>query len=431
MLKIIPFKLRYFAVLFAFSVIILTFVLSDVPAASVESISHSIVAERHGPLLDEDASIETATADVERKVVESLEQNITHTVKKGDTLYSILNGNGISAADVAKIAKSMKRSGITTVLHIREVVDIYIDSKGELEKVFIYGNPKGNAAITPNNSLFVAQLQPIETTKEFVSVAASISSSFYNDALKAGASNNIVKSFINNFSSVVNFQRDIKAGDSFEIRYEIEKSKDGKIVKYGPMQYGSIIVKGTKYQIYRYANANGSSTYVDASGVPIKRVAFRKPVKETRISSKFGYRKHPVTGKRRMHSGVDYAAPSGTKIVAAADGVIEFVKVSRTGYGKHVKIKHNGTYSTLYGHMLKFGKGIKRGTRVKQGQVIGYVGKTGTATGNHLHFELHKKGIKINPLKVTFAEPSTKLAENDMKRFLAQKKDIDKKFKLS
>lgn len=424
MLKFISLKLRYYCILFVFAIGILCLL-------SGEKSPIDIVEPKAQVLADLELSSNSSEINVTNEVA-SFEKNVSHTVKSGDALYNILSGNGISPQDIDKISKSLKRSKISTVLHVREVVDMYFNKDGNLKELFIYGNPKGNVAISPNGELFIAELQPLKTFKETVSIASEIKSSFYKDALKAGASNNVVKSFINSFGTSVNFQKDIRHGDKFELSYEVEKTEDGKIVKYGPLQRGTITARGKKHQVYRYVKEDGSSTYINEKGFVVKRVAFRKPVNETRISGRFGIRKkHPIHGDRRMHKGVDYAAPTGTSIAAAADGTVVFVKTSRGGYGKHIKIKHNGTYSTLYGHMSKFAKGMKSGTKVKQGQVIGYVGATGGATGPHLHYEVHRNGIHIDPLKVTFAEPASKLSAVDMKKFLAQKSEIDKKFNIA
>lgn len=388
----------------------------------------------NGDLSDSVISIKN-TGDPEREEEETTvpslgPKNVSHTVKSGDTLYSILTSQGITPAEVAAISKGLKRSKITQTLHVGQVVDMYFDKNGKTENLFIYGNRKGNVLIKPSGDLFVAAIEEFKTLKHIASVESSIASNFYRDAARAGADSSTINSFIKNFSYLINFQRDIRHGDKFVIKFEQERAEDGRIVRSGPIQYASLTSRGKTYEIYRYKSNKGSVQYVDASGMPVKRTMLQRPVGKARISSGFGMRMHPIHRRRIMHQGIDYAAPSGTPIVAAGDGVITFVKSSSRGYGKHIKVKHNSTYSTLYGHMSRFAKGMRSGSKVKQGQVIGYVGATGGATGPHLHYEVHRNGKQINPIKVTFTKPQ-KLNSNEMKMFAAQKSEINKKFNIS
>jgi murein DD-endopeptidase MepM/ murein hydrolase activator NlpD len=219
-------------------------------------------------------------------------------------------------------------------------------------------------------------------------------------------------SFINLYSFIVDFQRDIKSGDDFKIYYEYQVDPSNGKIKDSKILYASLNTGGISKEIYRHEMKDGKIDYFDAKGQSVRRALLKTPVSGARISSRYGMRKHPVLGYSRMHRGVDYAAPRGTPIFAAGDGVVSFAKNVRRGYGKHVQIRHNSTYSTLYGHMSKFAKGIKSGTRVKQGQIIGYVGATGLASGPHLHYEVKVRGKQVNPSKINYMKTEPlKLAE--------------------
>jgi murein DD-endopeptidase MepM/ murein hydrolase activator NlpD len=159
-------------------------------------------------------------------------------------------------------------------------------------------------------------------------------------------------------------------------------------------------LSGEQKSLYRYEFSNGTVEYFDSQGNSIKRALLKTPINGAKLTSGYGYRQHPIYGFSKMHQGLDYGAPQGTPILAAGDGVVELVKKQSRGYGNHVQIKHNGIYSTLYAHMSKFSGKAKKGARIKQGDVIGYVGATGTATGPHLHYEVIERGKKVNPVKV-------------------------------
>ena len=194
----------------------------------------------------------------------------------------------------------------------------------------------------------------------------------------------------------------------------------GKVVKNGDILYAELNLGRDKIALYRYEDLNGGVDYYNSKGIVLKRALDRKPMefRSARISSRFGWRRHPILKRRILHSGVDYAAPKGTRIYASADGVVKRAQWAG-GYGRYVVIRHNSEFSTGYAHMNGFAKGIRPGVRVKQGQVIGYVGSTGRSTGPHLHFEVIKNGKKVDPLKVK-AATGTNLAGKDLQRFKAE-----------
>jgi murein DD-endopeptidase MepM/ murein hydrolase activator NlpD len=198
------------------------------------------------------------------------------------------------------------------------------------------------------------------------------------------------------FSYDVDFQRDLQPGDKFEVFYRVFYDGDGRAVKSGDVLFARLNTKGRTFGLYRYTTADGDTEYFDEQGRSNKKALMRTPIDGPRISSGFGLRRHPILGYSRMHKGLDFAAPTGTPIMAAGDGVVEFAGGAR-GFGRLIKLKHFGRYETYYGHMSRIAKGIHRGAHVKQGQVIAYVGSAGMATGPHLHYEVHVDGKAINP----------------------------------
>lgn len=246
-------------------------------------------------------------------------------------------------------------------------------------------------------------------------VKAKISSSLYADLNRAGVPDSIIAEFIKVYSYSIDFARDIWAGDSVEILYDVSRTDDGAFVKGGNILYATLTVRGKPNTIVRFKN-NGDFEYFDGKGEPVKKALLRTPVDGARVTSGFGMRRHPIQGYNKMHKGVDFGAPTGTPIFAAGDGVVTRANWF-SGYGKYVSIKHNNTYSTAYGHMSQIA--VKPGQRVRQGQVIGRVGSTGNSTGPHLHFEVMKGGAQVNPTKVANLSVGNKLVGKQLAKLEA------------
>ncbi len=243
-------------------------------------------------------------------------------------------------------------------------------------------------------------LQKVITYKE-----AEITKSLYSSAIDIGVQPNIIIDFARIYGFQIDFQRDIWKGDSFQLVYETFADGNKKILETGNIIYANLILQGKENPLYIF-KMNKSYEHFDKFGKSIRKSLMKTPINGARLSSSFGIRKHPILGFNKMHRGTDFAAPMGTPIMASGDGKI--VKSRWCGGGGNcVKIKHNSSYSTIYAHMSKFGRGIKEGVRVKQGQIIGYVGSTGMSTGAHLHYEVIENGIKINSQKLKL--PSRKI----------------------
>ncbi len=290
-----------------------------------------------------------------------------------------------------------------------------LETRPELQLVAIR-NPSGD---------FSAEEIMLPLHKEVIAVEGEISSSLSQAASKAGVPLKVLNAMIREFSYNVDFQRDIHPSDRFHILYEQFLTPEGKVARNGSMLYAALNLQGRELQIYRYELA-GDVAYYDANGTSVRKSFLRTPVDGARISSGFGMRRHPILGYSKMHKGVDFAAPTGTPIFAAGDGVIDYL--GRNGsYGNFVRIRHANGYSTAYAHASRFGKGLRRGSKVKQGQIVAYVGTTGRSTGPHLHFEITKSGSLVNPAKVKVL-PNNKLTGRHLAQFRAAQRVVQSYF---
>ena len=270
---------------------------------------------------------------------------------------------------------------------------------------------------------------PLEIKKplrrDFARVRGTIDNSLYGAAEQSGVPVGIIMRLIRLYSWDVDFQRDIQPGDGFEIFFERLYNRAGEPVKDGEIVHATMTLSGTELRLYRYELDDGTIDYFDEKGQSVRKALLRTPVDGARLSSGYGKRKHPVLGYTKMHRGVDFAAPSGTPIMAAGDGVVEVA--GRNGaYGKYVRIRHNQEYKTAYGHLKAFRKGIKRSRRVRQGDIIGYVGSTGRSTGPHLHYEVHRGGRQTNPMSVKLPT-GMKLAGQELAAYQSYRAGIEER----
>ncbi|MGB1361276.1 MAG: peptidoglycan DD-metalloendopeptidase family protein, partial [Alphaproteobacteria bacterium] len=247
------------------------------------------------------------------------------------------------------------------------------------------------------------------------SANGEITSSLYKAMEQNGVKRGAINDFINLFSFDVDFQRDIRKGDSFDVGFSEYTNQEGNFVRSGNIRYAELSVQGIRKRYYKYKASSGRVDYYDSNGKSGRKALMKTPIEGARLSSSFGRRKHPVLGYTKIHKGTDFAAPRGTPIFAAGDGRIEYA--GRNGsFGIYIRIRHNGSYKTAYAHMSGIAKGVRRGRSVRQGQVIGYVGTTGRSTGNHLHYEVYKNGRAINSR--TMKLPSGKqLKGKELKEF--------------
>ncbi len=251
-----------------------------------------------------------------------------------------------------------------------------------------------------------------------------ITNSLYNSASKAGVDPEIIIEFARIFGFEIDFQRDIRENDEYKIFYERYEDDEGEVHNNGNILFAYMKNSGKEISLYRYTDKNKVTGYYTSDGKSIERALMKTPINGARLSSTFGFRRHPILGYNKLHQGTDFAAPTGTPIMASGSGVIE--RASWFGaYGKFIMIRHNSTYKTAYAHLSGFAKGIRSGSRVQQGQVIGYVGSTGRSTGPHLHYEVLVNGQRVNSQKLNL--PSGKnLVGAEKEDFENIKKNIDK-----
>jgi murein DD-endopeptidase MepM/ murein hydrolase activator NlpD len=325
----------------------------------------------------------------------------TITVAKGQTLSDIFKELGLSqdmmlrvlATDSAKLAFKRIKDG--------DVIEFDMNGYKNLRGMRFDQSDFAQVSLNIQVDTIDEIMTQRKLEKRLMVASGEITSSLYADAQRAGLSAKIVNQVAEVFKYDVDFADDLRDGDQFQVVYE-QSFLEGKPYKQGQIQAATFINRGEKFSAFRY-NASGRDEYFDGNGRPLKKVLLRIPIEFARLSSSFGMRKHPVLGRMRAHKGVDYAARTGTPIMAAGDGRIELAGW-KSGYGKTVIINHGQGRSTLYGHMSALGK-LKRGQFVSQGSIIGRVGSTGLATGPHLHYEFRINGNQVNPLKVTMPKP--------------------------
>jgi murein DD-endopeptidase MepM/ murein hydrolase activator NlpD len=258
-----------------------------------------------------------------------------------------------------------------------------------------------------------------------VGIQGEIESSLYADATAAGVPDAAVLSLLKTWAYSVDFQRDLQPGDRFAVLFSQDHNPDGSVARLGPVEMARLDLGDRTLTMYRFEGRDGTVDYYDRDGTSVQRLLLRTPIDGARLTSRFGARRHPILGYTRMHRGVDFGAARGTPIYAAGDGTVEIIGTQR-GYGRYIRLRHSGKLSTAYAHMSRFAK-LAKGERVRQGEVIGYVGATGQATGPHLHYEVLISGAQVNPLSVDLPTGNT-LDGRDRTDFKRRIEEIDRRF---
>lgn len=335
---------------------------------------------------------------------------ITHKIKAGDTLASIFSNAGLDAGTTYKVVKLNKQTKKLRNIKPGQEIALLLDDKNQLINLKYQPDLTQTLQIKrQKDGTLSSELlhHPLEAVPVFRS--GVIDTSLFEAAAKSNVSENIIMELAGIFGWDIDFALDIRKGDQFGIVYN-ELYKDGNKIRDGKILAAEFINQGNTFRAVYYTDPKGDSGYFSPNGKSMRKAFLRSPVKFSRISSGFSRKRwHPVLSKWRSHKGVDYAAPRGTPIRASGDGKISF-KGTKGGYGKTIFIQHGGKYTTVYAHMTRYARGIKKGKRIKQGQVIGYVGSTGLASGPHLHYEFRVNGVHRNPLRVKLpaAEPINK-----------------------
>jgi len=351
-------------------------------------------------------------------------------VRKGDTLAKLLSREGIGAeeshAAIAALRKHYDPRDLRSGQEVGLVLAPPAAGGGLLGLTLSAAIDRDLAVTRGNDGGFDAREIKRNLRRDPTTAAGSIEDSLYLAARRAGMPPAILIEMIRAFSYDVDFQRDIHPGDGFEALYETVRYEDGAFAKHGRLLYAAMTLGGKKIGIYRYTPRDGIADFFHENGHSVRKALLRTPVDGARLTSRFGKRRHPILGYNRMHRGVDFGAARGTPIMAAGDGVVD--RASRYGaYGKYIRIRHNSTYSTAYAHLNGYARGIRAGKRVKQGQIIGYVGSTGRSTGPHLHYEVLRGNHQVNPLSVKLPT-GEKLKGEELARFRTARAELDRQF---
>ena len=348
-------------------------------------------------------------------------KKIKHKINSGETFDKILESYSIEKSEIVKIKNSLKKKVNLNKLNTKQIIQFSLDKTNNKIEEFIYQISNTQKIYLKRNfekNNFNEEVISIKLDKEILYKENLITQSLYKAATDEKIPANIIIEFAGIYGFQIDFQRDIRKNDKFQIMYEIFLNEKNEIAETGEILFANLKLSGQDNNLY-YFDYKDSEGHYDNNGKSVKKALMKTPINGARLSSPFGMRKHPIDGYNKMHRGTDFAAPMGTPIMASGDGIIK--KAGWCGGGGNcVKIKHNSTYQTIYAHMSKFARGIKPGVRVKQGQTIGYVGSTGKSTGPHLHYEVIVNGKKVNSQKLKL--PSGKILKGKERKIFETKK---------
>ncbi len=348
-------------------------------------------------------------------------KKINHKISDGETFNSILEQYSINQKEISQIKKKLSKKINLNKLNTSHKIEFTMDQTNNLVKEFIFkisNKEKIYLNRDTKTNDFNQKILVTKLKKDILYKENKILKSLYKSATDKKIPPNIIIEFARVYGFQVDFQRDIRKHDSFQIMYEVFIDDNGKEIEAGEILFANLSLSGEDNSLY-YFDFKGSEGHYDKNGKSVRKALMKTPINGARLSSPFGMRKHPIDGFNKMHRGTDFAAPMGTPIMASGDGIIKKARWCGGG-GNCVVIKHNSTYKTVYAHMSKFASGIRSGVRVKQGQTIGYVGSTGKSTGPHLHYEVIVNGKKIN--SQTLKLPSGKVLKGEERKVFETKK---------
>jgi len=342
-------------------------------------------------------------------------QETSYIIKNNDTVEKILIKFKIRNEDIKDISIKLKQKKLFNIYSGRKlslILKKLENGSNTLVNMVYPINNTTSVEIRKSQNVFFVKENILQLYKKEVVVKNVITNNLYSSAIESGVEPNIIVEFARIFGFEVDFQRDIRKGDWFEILYERFEDDNSKVRDTGKIIYASMYVNGEEINLYNF-KYNNEEEYYDIRGKSITKSLMKTPINGARLSSSFGMRKHPILGYNKMHRGTDFAAPSGTPIMASGSGTVTRARWCGGG-GNCVKIKHNSTYETIYAHMKAFAKGVKEGKKVRQGQIIGYVGSTGLSTGPHLHYEVLVNGKKVNSQRLKL--PSGKILKGEERK---------------
>ena len=344
--------------------------------------------------------------------------NLNYEIKKGDTIQKILKKYKVKNNDIQTTINQYKKYGNPNQLLVGNKIDIIIEKNSSKEENSIV---KFSVPITKSTTIAIIKNEEnkiiskkiiTKLYKKKILSENTIKNNLYSSAIEVQINPDTIIEFARIFGFEIDFQRDIRKNDYFKIIYDKYFDENGEFIKSGSILYAHMSVNGREISLYKFGNDKDYG-YFDINGKSVEKALMKTPINGARLSSPFGMRKHPILGFNKKHTGTDFAAKEGTPIMASGAGTITRAKWCGGG-GNCIKIKHNSTYSTIYAHMKNFAKGIKVGKKVRQGQIIGYVGSTGMSTGPHLHYEVIVNGKKVNSQKLKL--PSGKILKDDERR---------------
>lgn len=399
---------------------------TPVDAADLLARPHAALPPSHGRPDKQDANLQLAAT-------QGLPVEQVLEVQRGDTLMGLLVDAGVSREEAHSAILALEEvfpprqlmPGQQIRLNLAPTPVRFV-GEATPQLLGLSLKPSIERDVTVTRGLdggFVAEAIERPLSVEIAFAGAAIESSLFEAAQASDLPPAVLAEVIKAFSYDVDFQRDIQPNDRYEVLYERFEDEDGNLARTGDVLFASLELSGRTIAIYRYTDQDGFTDFYDGKGRSLRKALLRTPIDGARISSGFGMRKHPILGYSKMHKGLDFGAPSGTPIFAAGAGTV--VEMGHNGgYGNYVRIKHNGVYQTAYAHASRFAKGLKVGKKVKQGDVIAYVGATGRATGPHLHYEVMIDGKQVDPLSIKLV--GHKLQGAELKRFQALVAAIDK-----
>ena len=357
---------------------------------------------------------------------DAIQNKKTIKIKSGDSIQRILLKEGIPQSEINKIYSKIIKKYDLRKIQEGQAITIVFDSnnKKNISRLSFALDNLSTAHLYANQDDYDIKIIKKNLEKKNFLAKGVITNSLYNSASKAGVDPEIIIEFARIFGFEIDFQRDIRENDEFQILYERFEDDDGEVQKNGEIIFAYLNNNGREISLYRYKDEKNNIGYYSQDGKSIEKALMKTPINGARLSSSFGFRKHPILGYNKLHQGTDFAAPKGTPIMASGSGTIEMASWNGA-YGKYVRIRHNSTYKTAYAHLSRFGKNIRRGVKVQQGQIIGYVGSTGRSTGPHLHYEVLVQNKRVNSQRLKL--PSGKnLVGKEKQIFENTKEQIEK-----
>jgi len=337
-----------------------------------------------------------APVEIEQAEVEPAEQTLT--VAPGDTLSGLLTAAGVERADAFAAIAALTELFPANALRPGQEILLRMEAEGDSRLIGIEISPSAGRTIMVErqDDGWHAEEDRVPEVPHLARVEAVLNGGVFPALVSAGLPPRLAHAVVRAYSHRVDFQRDLRAGDRVAVAFERMRGPDGTLLRHGRVLYASLTLSGRTQEIWRHDGPEGQVAWYDAAGRPLAGGFLRTPLSGARMSSGYGMRRHPILGFNRMHRGVDFAAPTGTPVYAASDGVVESIRTER-GFGNVIRVRHPNNVRTLYAHLSRFAPGMRAGVRVRQGQTIGRVGSTGMSTGPHLHYELHVNGQAVNP----------------------------------